>query len=167
VGGLVAVGGLGAAALAAARMTGYTTEDAATLAAAAGGGVDVARIALAGVIAASIGALVDVGVAQSRAVLDLAVADPDLRGRALYLAGARAGRAHLGPLMGTLTFAYLGAALPLVLLVFLDLQPLSATLNGDRMVAALVTVLVASLGLGVAVPIATAAAAALAPGRAP
>lgn len=166
IGGLVAVAGLGAVALAAARLTGYTTEDASSLFAATNGTADVARIALAGVIAASIGALVDVAVAQSRVVRDLAAADPELRGRALYLSAVRAGRAHVGPLMSTLTFAYLGGALPLVLLVFLDLQPRAATLNGDEMAAAIVTVLVASLGLVVAVPVATAAAAVLARGRA-
>lgn len=162
VGGLVAVAGLGAAGLAAARMTGFTTEDASSLFAATGGGLDLARVALAGVIAASIGALVDVAVTQSRAVLDLAAADPGLRGRALYLSGVRAGRAHFGPLMGTLTFAFLGGTLPLVLLVFLDLQPRSATLNSAEMAAAVVTVLAASIGLVVCAPVTTAVAVALA-----
>ncbi len=167
LGGLVAVAGLGAGALAAARMTGYATEDAATLVTATSGTIDVAHVALAGVIAASIGALVDVAVAQSRSAFRLAAGDPDLRGRALYLSAMRDARAHLGPLVGTLTFAYLGAALPLVLLVFLDLQPRNVTLNSDGMAAALVTVLAAGLGLAVAVPIATATATALARGGAP
>ncbi len=160
--GLTVVTGLGLAALAAARMTGYTTDDAVTLFAATDGKLDVARLALAGVIVGSLGALVDLSVERSHAVLALVAADPDLRGRALYIAAVRGAGAHVGSVMGTLAFASLGAALPLALLLFLDVQPRSTVLNGDEMAAAVVTVLAASLGLVASVPVASAAAVALA-----
>ncbi len=162
VAGLVVVGGLGAAALAASRMSGFTTEDTIFLAVATDGKIDLARLALAGVIVGSLGALVDMSVGQASATFELAAVDPELRGRDLYLSALRVGRDHIGSLINTLALAYFGGALPLVLLLSLGLQPLSVALNSEEMVESIVTVIVASTGLVLCVPVTTAIAVALA-----
>lgn len=160
--GLVVVGGLGAAALAASRMSGFTTEDTILLWVAGDGKLDVARLALAGVIVGSLGALVDMSVGQASTAFELAATDPDLRGRALYMSALRVGRDHIGSLINTVALAYFGGALPLVLLLSLNYRPLSVALNSEEMTESILTVLVASIGLVLAVPVTTAAAVALA-----
>jgi uncharacterized membrane protein len=162
VAGLVVVGGLGAMALAAARMSGFAGEETIFVSVATEGRLDVARLALAGVIVGSLGALVDMSVGQSSATFELASVDPDLRGRDLYLSALRVGRDHIGSLINTLALAYFGGALPLVVLLSLGFQPLSVALNSEEMVLSIVTVIVASIGLVLCVPVTTALAVTLA-----
>jgi len=160
--GLVAVGGLGALALSATRMTGFASEETIFLSVATDGRMDIARLALAGVIVGSLGALVDMSVGQASTTFDLAAADPELRGRPLYMAALRVGRDHIGSLINTLALAYFGGALPLVLLLSLGSQPLSVALNSEEMTASVLAVIVASVGLVLCVPVTTAIAVALA-----
>lgn len=162
--GLLVVGGLGAMALAFTRMSGFASEEAIFISVATDGRVDVARLALAGVIVGSLGALVDMSVGQASATFELAGADPELRGRPLYVSALRVGRDHIGSLINTLALAYFGGALPLVLLLSLGFQPLSVALNSEEMVESMITVLVASVGLVLCVPVTTAIAVALAGG---
>lgn len=163
--GLVIVGGLGALILGAARMSGFTDEDTIYLAVATGDRLDVARLALAGLIVGSLGALVDMAVGQSSTTFELASVDPELRGRALYLSALRVGRDHIGSLINTLALAYFGGALPLIVLLSLGYQPLSVALNSEGMVLSVITVIVASIGLVACVPVTTAFAVTLAEDR--
>ncbi|MEK7860497.1 MAG: YibE/F family protein, partial [Chloroflexota bacterium] len=160
--GLVVVGGLGALALSLARITGLGTEDAIFLSVATEGRIDIARLALAGVIVGSLGALVDMSVGQASTTFELASVDPGLRGRALYFSALNVGRDHIGSLINTLALAYFGGALPLVLLLSLGFQPLSVALNSEEIVESALTVLVASIGLVLCVPVTTGVAVALA-----
>ncbi len=162
IAGLVIVGGLGAIALAASRMSGFTGEETIFVSVATEGRLDVARLALAGVIVGSLGALVDMSVGQASAAFELASVDPELRGRALYLSALRVGRDHIGSLINTLALAYFGGALPLIVLLSLGFQPLSVAVNSEEMVESILTVIVASIGLVVCVPVTTAFAVALA-----
>jgi uncharacterized membrane protein len=161
VAGLVIVGGLGAMALAAARMSGFSGEETIFVSVATDGRLDVARLALAGVIVGSLGALVDMSVGQSSATFELASVDPELRGRDLYLSALRVGRDHIGSLINTLALAYFGGALPLVVLLSLGFQPLSVALNSEEMIESILAVVVASTGLVLCVPVTTAVAVAL------
>ena len=160
--GLIAVGGLGVMALAAARMSGFASEETIFLSVASDAGIDVARLALAGLIVGSLGALVDTSVGQSSTTFELAAADPELRGRPLYVSALRVGRDHIGSLINTLALAYFGGALPLVLLLSLGFQPLSVAINSEEMVLSILTVIVASVGLVLCVPATTAIAVAFA-----
>lgn len=156
--GLIAVGGLGALALALTRMTGFSSEEAVFLSVATEGNIDIARLALAGIMVGSLGALVDMSIGQSSTTFELAGVDPDLRGRALYVSALNVGRDHIGSLINTLALAYFGGALPLVMLLSLNFQPLSVALNSEGIVESIVTVIVASIGMVLCVPVTTAIA---------
>ena len=160
--GVVVVGGLGALALSLARVSGYTSEETTFLAVATDYRLDLARLALAGVVVGSLGALVDMCVGQASATFELAAVSDELRGRELYLAALRVGRDHIGSLINTLALAYFGGALPLVLLLSLGFQPLSVAINSEEMVLSILTVIVASVGLVLCVPATTAIAVAFA-----
>ncbi len=163
--GLVAVAAIGAIALALAHVTGLATEDEIFVAVGTDGRIDMARLALAGVIVGSLGALVDMSVGQASATMELSAVDPDLRGRALYRSALNVGGDHIGSLVNTLGLAYFGGALPLVVLLSIGYQPLSVSLNSEEIVASLLTVMAAGIGLVLCVPVTTAVAVALADRR--
>lgn len=162
VAGLVSVAAIGAFALTLAHVTGLATEDQIFVAVGTDGKVDMPRLALAGVIVGSLGALVDMSVGQASATMELASAQASLRGRALYASALNVGRDHIGSLVNTLGLAYFGGALPLVVLLSIGYQPLSVSLNSEEIVASMLTVIAASIGLVLCVPVSTAVAAALA-----
>jgi uncharacterized membrane protein len=148
---------LAAIAVGLARMTGLGTEEAIFVFVGTGGKVDMPRLVLAGVVVASLGALVDMAVGQSSTVFELA-ATSALRGRELYASALNVGRDHVGSLVNTLALAYFGGALPLILLVSLGFQPLSVALNSEEITESVMAVLIASIGLVLCVPVTTAIA---------
>ena len=156
--GLVVVTLVASVALGAARITGLGSEEAVFLAVGTRFRVDMPRLVLAGVMVASLGALVDMAVGQASTTFELARIDPDLRGRALYASALNVGRDHIGSLVNTLALAYLGGALPLVVLLSLGNAPIIVAANGETIVTSVLAVIVASVGLVACVPVTTAVA---------
>ena len=156
--GLGVVTAVGATALAAARLSGIATDEQVTLALRATNPVDMPRLALAAVMIGSLGALVDVSVAQVSTTLRLARGDEMLRGRRLFLSAVDAGRDHLASLVNTLALAYFGAALPAVLLVWLGASPTPVALNGEPIAALVIAILAATLGVLMSAPVSAAVA---------
>ncbi|HYK97168.1 MAG TPA: YibE/F family protein [Candidatus Acidoferrales bacterium] len=156
--GLGVVTALGAFALATARMTGLGTESQVFLAVGTAGRIDMPRLALAGVMVGSLGAIVDMSVGQASATAELAKVDETLRGRRLYASALSVGQDHVGSLVNTLALAYFGGALPLILLASLGYQPLAISVNSEEIVESLIAIMAASLGLVLCVPLTTAIA---------
>ena len=161
LGTLVLVVGLAAAAISVARITGLGTEDAIFVFVGTAGKVDMPRLVLAGVVVASLGALVDMAVGQASTTFELSAAG-ELRGRRLYLSALNVGRDHIGSLVNTLALAYFGGALPLIVLVSLGFQPLSVSINSEEITQSIMAVVIASIGLVLCVPLTTAIAVRLA-----
>ncbi|CAN5205416.1 hypothetical protein BH18CHL2_BH18CHL2_06670 [soil metagenome] len=163
--GLAAVAGLGALGLELARITGLGDEELVFLAVGTSFALDMPKLVLAGIIVASLGALVDMSVGQSSTTFELASVDPRLRGRALYNSALNVGRDHIGSLVNTLALAYFGGALPLVLLLSLGNAPVVVSLNGEAIVASLLGLIAAAGGLVLCVPATTALAVMFVPRR--
>ncbi len=157
---LGAVAGVAALALPAAHITGLGSEEAVFLAVATP--IDLSRLVFAGVLLASLGALVDMAVGQASATFEIASVDRDLGRRGLYAGALNIGRDHIGSLVNTLALAYFGGTLPLLLLLSLGNTPLSLALNSETVAGSVMAVLIASVGLVVCVPITTAVAVLLA-----
>src|SRR2546430_9034707 len=157
LGTLVLVVALAAAAIRVARITGLGTEDGIFVLVGTAGKVDMPRLVLAGVVVASLGALVDMAVGQASTAFELSAAG-ELRGRRLYLSALNVGRDHIGSLVNTLALAYFGGALPLIVLVSLGFQPLSVSINSEEITQSILAVLIASIGLVLCVPLTTAVA---------
>jgi uncharacterized membrane protein len=75
----------------------------------------------------------------------------------------RIGRDHIASTVYTVAFAYLGAALPLVMLVAMSDRTLLDSLTSGEIAEEVVRTLVGSIGLVLAIPLTTAVAAALVP----
>jgi uncharacterized membrane protein len=134
------------------RLSGFGAEEAAFLQV-AGVQLDTRGLLLAGIIIGTLGALDDIAIGQSSAIFELSVANPRLEWVALFRHGMTIGRDHIAAMVNTLLLAYIGAALPLVLLFSVYTQPLGVTVNRAIIAEEVVRTLVGSLGLLAGVPV--------------
>jgi uncharacterized membrane protein len=89
-------------------------------------------------------------------------ADPAQGARQLYNAALDVGRDHVGATVNTLVLAYVGAALPVLLLFSTQDIGLGTAVQREAVAEEIVATLVGSIGLIAAMPLTTALAAALA-----
>lgn len=157
---LVLTGLLAVAFVAAASITGYTSEDA-RLANLTVGGLSLQGLLLAGIIIGGLGVLDDVTMSQSSTVFELHRADPDAGFAKLTRSALNVGRDHIAATVNTLFLAYAGAALPLLILFATGVDGFFDILTSEIVAVEIVRTLVGSLGLIAAVPVTTALAAAL------
>jgi uncharacterized membrane protein len=136
------------------HLTGFGTEDAMMINAAAGQ-VNLKGLLLAGLLVGALGALTDITIVQASVVRELAHANPEFGTAELYRRGMNVGLDHVGSLVNTLVLAYAGAALPLLLLLTLSDFSLARVLNLEMVAAEIVHTLVGSIGLILGVPITT------------
>jgi uncharacterized membrane protein len=124
--------------------------------------VSLRGLVLAGMIIGALGVLDDVTVSQASAVMALRAADPTQGARALYQGALSVGRDHVAATVNTLVLAYVGAALPTVLLFSVAGTSFGEVVNNESVAQEIVATLVGSIGLIAAVPVTTALAAAFA-----
>ena len=124
-------------------------------------GVGLRELLLCGIVIAGLGALNDVTITQASAVWELHAESPRAPRRRLFSRAMRIGRDHIASTVYTLAFAYVGAALPTLMLVMLYDRSLGATLTAGEIAEEVVRTLVSSIGLVLAIPATTALAAVL------
>lgn len=155
--GLALTAGIGWWSASAARITGAATETAMQLPLSAPD-VDLRGIALCGIVLAGMGVLNDVTITQASAVWELRELAPGASRHVLFARAMRIGRDHIASTVYTIAFAYVGAALPLLLSVWLiDQSPVAALTSGE-IAEEVVRTLVGSIGLVLAIPATTAIA---------
>jgi uncharacterized membrane protein len=156
--GLALTAGIGTWASGAARVTGATSEEAMWLPTLAPG-LDLRGIALCGLVLAGMGVLNDVTITQASAVWELREVAPHAPRRVLFARAMRIGRDHIASTVYTMAFAYVGAALAILMNLWLIDQPLSNALSSGEIAEEVVRTLVGSIGLVLAIPATTAIAA--------
>lgn len=107
---------------------------------------------------AGLGVLNDVTITQSLEVWELRAVAPDMKRRALFTSGMRIGRDHIASTIYTIVFAYAGAALPVLLLIFIYDRPVFEMLQTESLSEEIVRTLASAIGLMLAVPATTAIA---------
>jgi len=127
------------------------------------GRIDLSGLLLAAVIFGGLGVLNDVAISQAATVDELRAVSPTMPRRELYRRTMNVGIAHLAATVNTLVFAYLGAALPLLVLLALQVETFTLTVNEEIIAVEVVRTLVGSIGILLAVPATTAIATFLAP----
>ncbi len=153
--GLTLAAVIGTAFIAVAELTGFGTESQVLRSLIGEGQLQFEGLLLAGLIIGALGVLDDVTVTQTATVWELAAADLDAPRRSLFTAAMRVGRAHVSATVNTLVLAYVGASLPL-LLVLSTLGTSWTDLLGNELVATeIVRGLAGSLGIIAAVPLTT------------
>ena len=154
IGGLLLTGLIGAWAVSSSHLTGYWTEEGGQLEL-VDRHVSLPGLVLCGVILAGLGVLNDITVTQASAVWELRAAKPHAGRREIFARGMRIGRDHIASTVYTLAFAYVGAALPIIMLVSLYDSSLAMTMTSEDIAEEIVRTLVGSIGLVLAVPLTT------------
>ena len=141
------------------RLTGFGSDASVFLNFQTGGALDFSGLLLGSMIIGLLGVLDDVSITQTSVVQELRAANNALGFKELYQRAIRVGRDHVGSLVNTLALAYVGAALPIVLLFSAGNSSLMMSLNQEIVAAEILRIIIGSIGLILAVPITTAMAA--------
>lgn len=144
-----------------AHLTGLSS-DASTLLLAGREDLSLEGIILAGLVIGALGVLDDVTVSQASTVLALRRANAKLSARQLYRRGLAVGQDHASATVNTLVLAYVGAALPVLLIFNGSGASVGDSVNSELVAEEIVAMLAGSVGLMTAVPLTTALAAWLA-----
>jgi len=145
-----------------ASITGLASEEATLLRGGSGGTLSTSGLVLAGIVIGALGVLDDVTVSQASTVMALRRANPAQKARELFHGALTVGRDHVGATVNTLVLAYVGAALPVLLIFETQGTSLGTALTRENVAEEIVATLVGSIGLIAAVPLTTALAAMLA-----
>jgi len=137
------------------RLSGYGDDASVYLNFATRGQLDLAGLLLGSIIIGVLGMLDDIAITQVSVIAELKHANASLNMTELYKRSVRVGKDHIGSLVNTLALAYVGAALPLVLLFSTSDAPLYFTLNQEVVAAEMARILIGSIGLVLTVPITT------------
>jgi uncharacterized membrane protein len=159
-GALAITGLLAAAATAALGFTYIAGSDLAFFTLPDGSGLDLRGVLLAAIILGAVGVLDDVTVTQAVLVDELATAG-GIEGSQLVVRAMTVGRSHIAATVNTLFLAYVGAGLPLLVVLLVSRQPAALVFNDEVIVTEIVRTLVGSLGIVAAIPLTTFIASAL------
>jgi uncharacterized membrane protein len=152
--GLALTAVLGAIAVGAAHLTGFSSEAVVQLQQ-YDATLDFSGLVLAATVVAGLGILNDVTITQASAVWQLHEVAPDTGWRQLFRRGMAIGRDHIASTVYTIVFAYAGAALPLLLLFEIYQRPFWTVLTGSEVGEEVIRTLVGGIALVLAVPVTT------------
>jgi uncharacterized membrane protein len=161
VGGVTIAGLASQLVIAAAPLTGLSSEEAQILR----GSVLTLKppfytgLLAAGMLIGALGVIMDVGISIASSVREIACANPALSAAKLYSSGMNVGKDIMGTMTNTLILAYTGGALPLLLLA--SQMPLGKLINLDIFATEIAAALCGSLGLVCTIPLTALAAAIL------
>ena len=111
------------------------------------------RVLWGSIILGASGAMVDIAIAISTAVEQVAIANPTLSARRLIQSGFEVGRAALGTMVTTLLLAYAGCSLFLMLLFSAKETHLARILNYNIVSAEILRILAGSMGMVMVAPL--------------
>jgi len=108
------------------------------------------------IVIAGLGILNDITVAQASAVWEMRELNPTLSKRRIYQSAMRVGRDHIASSIYTLVFAYAGAMLVVLLLLYTYPRDLIDLVTTERIGQELIRTLIGSAGLVLSMPVTTA-----------
>ena len=156
--GIALTAGVGQGAVRLAHLTGVSDETGSLLTSMFGR-MSFQGLLTCAIIVAGLGILNDVTITQASAVWELRHAAPHQSRRRIFTGAMRIGRDHIASTIYTMMFAYAGAALPVLLLLYVYQRPLGDVLTTEAIAEEVLRTLASSIGLVLAVPVTTAIAA--------
>ena len=111
------------------------------------------ELLFAGIIIASLGACMDVGMSIASALDELKQKNPNMTGKELFKSGMNIGSDVIGTMTNTLILAYVGGAINLVLLFMVNNMSLTDILNNEMIATDAISAIAASMGVIFTVPI--------------
>ncbi|MBO7745054.1 YibE/F family protein [Paenibacillus sp. MWE-103] len=92
-------------------------------------GLQLKDLLFAGILLASLGAMMDVSISIAAAVHEVYLASPNIGKKALYLAGLNVGRDMMGTMASTLILAFTGSALSSLIIIYALRTSIAQMLN--------------------------------------
>ena len=154
IGGILVAGLLAVLAIHFTYLTGVSEEQAGMLKALYLKDVDFRELLFSGIVLGALGAVMDVAVSIASAQYEMKLLAPKTKFQTLVSSGLSVGRDVMGTMANTLVLAYIGGALPLILLI--SAQPdisLLHVMNLNMIATEVVRSLIGSIGLLCAIPI--------------
>ncbi len=116
--------------------------------------VDFRELLFSGIVLGALGAVMDVAVSIASAQYEMKMLAPKTKFQTLVTSGLNVGRDVMGTMANTLVLAYIGGALPLILLISAQPDvPLLHIMNLNMIATEVVRSLIGSIGLLCAIPI--------------
>ena len=154
IGGILVAGLLAILAIHFTYLTGIDEEQAGMLKALYLQDVDFRELLFAGIVLGALGAVMDVAVSIASAQYEMKLLAPKTKFQTLVTSGLNVGRDVMGTMANTLVLAYIGGALPLILLISAQPDlPLLHVMNLNMIATEVVRSLIGSIGLLCAIPI--------------
>lgn len=151
IGGTIVAALLGIAFTSFSHISGFASDEAITLYN-FNPNLNYSAILLAGVIIGAFGAVMDVAVSISSSLREIREHSTRAGFKELFASGMKVGKDIVGTMSDTLILAYVGTALPLILLLAINNNSAFA-LNQDFIVDEIIRAIAGSLGLMAAIPI--------------
>ena len=141
-----------------AHLTGIADESGGALSSFAGSTLDFQGLLACSMVLAGLGVLNDVTITQASSVWELRSAAPQAGRRQLFTSAMRIGRDHIASTIYTIVFAYAGAALVALMLLYVYDRPLLDLVSTESLAEEVVRTFTSAIGLILAVPVTTAIA---------
>lgn len=125
--------------------------------------IDFRGLLTCSILIAGLGVLNDVTITQASSVWELRAAAPEMTRREIYRRAMRIGRDHIASTVYTVFFAYAGAAISTLIVLYLYNRPVLSLLTQEDIAIEIVRTMAGSIGLVLSVPITTAVAAMFVP----
>jgi uncharacterized membrane protein len=139
----------------AAKLSGFSSDEAGMIQAASDTPINMQGLVLAGMILGLSGVLDDITISQSAIVRQLKEAQPKIGFKELFGRAMDVGKDHIASLVNTLVLVYTGAAMPLLLLFTQTERPFMEVINYEIVAEEVVRTLVVSIGIVLSVPLTT------------
>ncbi len=117
--------------------------------------LNLVNLLTAGIIIGILGVLDDIAVTQVAVVRELYLSNSSLTVKEVYRRALRVGQDHVSALVNTLVLAYVGVALPLILILRLSNSGFQFNMSQEIIASEIVRTIVGSIGVVLAVPITT------------
>ena len=115
--------------------------------------MQVRGILFAGILVASLGAVMDVGMSIASAMSEIYKANPKMKKKGLFLAGMNVGKDMMGTMSNTLILAFAGGSLNTMILFYAYNMPYYQLMNIDYLSVELIQGLSGSIAVVLCVPI--------------
>jgi uncharacterized membrane protein len=154
---LIGIGVIASLMVSGSYLSGLGSEDASSLRFGPLSDMDFRGLLLGGIIIGSLGVLDDITTGLTASIFELKKLNPKLNFTQLFGSGLTIGREHVSSLVNTLILAYAGTALPIFLIINLNIgyYPLWLILNDELIIEEVVRTLAGSIGIIAAVPLTT------------
>lgn len=115
--------------------------------------IDLRGIMFIAVIIGALGAIMDVSMSIASALEEIMINSPNITPKEVVKSGLNIGRDIMGTMSNTLILAYIGSALPFILLLIIYARPASLLANSEYIASEIMQAVAGSLGILFAMPI--------------